>query len=47
MADFFDQKIIDSLNVAISRATEDDAKKQYVQDVLKGHGDMIKKVLLE
>lgn len=47
MAEFTDRKIIDSLSVAISRPTEEGAKKQYVQDILKTHGDMIKKYLLE
>ena len=43
MAEFHDRKIIDSLNVALSRPTGADAKRQYVQDILKGHGDMIRK----
>ena len=47
MAEFHDKKIIDSLNVALSRPTGADAKRQYVQDILKGHGDMIRKNLLE
>ena len=47
MAEFFDSKIIDSLNVALSRPTEAGAKRQYVQDVLNGHGDLIKTNLLE
>ena len=47
MADFYDHKIINSLNVALSRPTEPEAKKQYVQDILKGHVDLIKKSLLE
>ena len=47
MADFYDHKIINSLNVALSRPTEPEAKKQYVQDILKGHVDLIKKNLLE
>ena len=47
MAKFHDRKIISSLNVAHSRPKEDGAKKQYVQDILKGHQDMVKKYLLE
>ena len=47
MAGFQDTKIIDSLNVALSRPTGAGEKKQYVQDLLKGHGDLIRKTLLE
>ena len=47
MAGFVDTKVIESLHVALSRPTEAGAKKQYVQDILQGHGDYLKKNLLE
>ena len=47
MASFYDHKVIDSLNVALSRPKEDGAKKQYVQDILRGHQDLVKTYMLE
>ena len=47
MADMKDAKIIQSLNVALSRPTEEGAVKQYVQDVLGQNRDYIKTMLTE
>jgi len=47
MADMKDAKIIQSMNVAISRPTEAGAVKQYVQDVLGKNRDLIKEILTE
>ena len=47
MTDFLDRKVIDSLNVALSRPTEAGAKRQYVQDVLREHKDLIKTTMVE
>ena len=47
MADMKDTNIIQSLNVAISRPTEQGAVKQYVQDVLGQKKELIKEILTE
>ena len=47
MADMKDTSIIQSLNVAISRPTEEGAVKQYVQNLLEKNTDLIKKTLQE
>jgi len=47
MNEMKDSGIISEANFAFSRPQEEGAVKQYVQDILGKHGDLIKKVLLE
>lgn len=47
MADMKDTNIISTLNVALSRPTEEGAVKQYVQDVLGQKKELIKEILTE
>ena len=47
MADMKDNKMISTLNVAVSRPSEAGAVKQYVQDQLRENKDMFKTLLTE
>ena len=47
MNEMKDSGIISEANFAFSRPQEEGAVKQYVQDILGKHGDLIKQVLIE
>lgn len=47
MLEMQDANIVTKVNSAFSRPQEEGAKKQYVQDILSQHGDLIKQVLIE